>query len=197
VNPLLCVLLEADMPAWIACILVSLFTSIIIACAPSDPPELTPTPAVQASPTTTLAPSHAPTRTMPTSPPPRSTIIIETSAAPAPAFDVVLLGGTLIDGTGAKPVSDAVVAIRGEGIVAVGRGDQIVIPPGTPTRDVRGMTILPGFINAHAHTHSLKMEQLKNWPRVGVTTVRDLQGPRDTILARRATIAASEDTRCR
>lgn len=187
-------LLEIDMPAWIACLLVSLFTSTIIACAPSDPPELTTTSAVQVLPTLTLAPTHAQTRTVTTTAPPQPTIPVETTAMPAPAFDLVLLGGMLIDGTGAKPVPNAVVAIRGERIVAAGRADQIVIPPGTPTRDVRGMTILPGFINAHAHTHSLYLEQLKDWPRAGVTTVRDLQGPRDAIIARGDAIAASDDT---
>ena len=40
----------------------------------------------------------------------------------------------------------------------------------------------------------LTTEALKGWTRAGITTVRDLQGPRDTILARRAGIAAGKDT---
>jgi imidazolonepropionase-like amidohydrolase len=186
--------LEADMPASIARLLAALCTVTIVACTASTSPPLTTTPADHALPTMTVAPSRVATRAVPTTIAPRLTETIAPTAVPVASFDLVLIGGTVIDGTGAEPIPNAVVAIRGERIVAVGRGDQIVIPPGTLMRDVRGMTILPGFINAHAHTHSLKMEQLKDWPRAGVTTVRDLQGPRDTILARRATIVASEDT---
>jgi imidazolonepropionase-like amidohydrolase len=61
---------------------------------------------------------------------------------------VALVGGTLIDGTGALPVRDAVVIVRGNRIEAAG---QVSVPPGAAVRRVDGKTILPGQIDAHVH----------------------------------------------
>ena len=86
---------------------------------------------------------------------------------------LALVNGTLIDGTGSDPVCDAVIVIEGEHIVAVGKRAQVSIPPNTPTIDVQGATLLPGFINAHVH-HAYAREALIAWAQSGVTTVRDL-----------------------
>lgn len=66
----------------------------------------------------------------------------------APTYDVLLRGGTVVDGTGAAPfVAD--VAVRGERIVLVGRA------PADATarvdRDVAGLVVTPGFIDLHSH----------------------------------------------
>src|SRR5262245_48575022 len=61
----------------------------------------------------------------------------------APSYDVVIRGGTILDGSGGTPyVGD--VAIRGDSIVAVGR---IGRGRGTTEIDARGMAVAPGFIN--------------------------------------------------
>lgn len=70
------------------------------------------------------------------------------AAAPAaaegasPAYDLIIRGGTIYDGSGAPPVTGD-VAIKGDRIVAVGTVD------GTAKREVqaRGMAVAPGFIN--------------------------------------------------
>jgi hypothetical protein len=49
---------------------------------------------------------------------------------------IALTNGTLIDGTGAAPVPDAVVIIQGDKISAAGASDQIAIP-GKCARDRR------------------------------------------------------------
>lgn len=64
------------------------------------------------------------------------------SAAPPPAYDAVIRGGTIYDGSGDAPfVGD--VAIKGDRIVAVGR------VPGRGVREVdaEGLAVAPGFIN--------------------------------------------------
>ena len=63
----------------------------------------------------------------------------------------VLVGGTLIDGTGADPVKDSVVVLRDEYIVAAGKRGETEIPPGSEVYDVSGMTVLPGLIDSHCH----------------------------------------------
>jgi imidazolonepropionase-like amidohydrolase len=85
----------------------------------------------------------------------------------------VLVNGTLIDGTGNDAVPDAVVALDGERIVAVGSRDQVIVSPHTPTIDVQGATVLPGFVNAHVH-QAYNRQSLEAWAQAGVTTVRDL-----------------------
>jgi len=85
---------------------------------------------------------------------------------------LVLTNGTLIDGTGADPISDAVLVLAGSKVAAVGRRGDVPVPPATPTIDVGGGTILPGFINAHVHD-AYSVENLTAWARAGVTTVRD------------------------
>ncbi len=91
---------------------------------------------------------------------------------------VVLTNGLLIDGTGAAPVQQAVVVIENGRITAVGSAGTVAVPAGLPILNVRGATILPGFINAHVHD-AFDREHLRAWAQGGVTAVRDLCGPSD------------------
>lgn len=60
--------------------------------------------------------------------------------------DLVLRGGTVVDGTGATPVA-ADVAIDGDRISAVG----LVPDTGTTEIDARGAFVTPGFVDVHTH----------------------------------------------
>ena len=65
-----------------------------------------------------------------------------TSAAPPPAFGVVIRGGTIYDGSGDTPyVGD--VAIKGDKVAAVGK----VAGKGAREVDAKGLAVAPGFIN--------------------------------------------------
>jgi enamidase len=86
---------------------------------------------------------------------------------------LVLVNGTLIDGTGAAPLRDAVLVLRDGRIEAVGECCKVTIPTDVQVIDVHGATILPGFINAHVH-EGYSQDNLAAWARAGVTTVRDL-----------------------
>ena len=70
------------------------------------------------------------------------------SAEPA---TLVITGATLVDGTGAAPVSDAVGVIRGDRIVAAGPRAQIKVPKEAAHIDASGKWIIPGLIDAHVH----------------------------------------------
>jgi hypothetical protein len=62
--------------------------------------------------------------------------------APASSIDVVAItGGTLLDGSGAAPVQDAVVIIAGDSITAVGPRAQLEIPAGARVIDARRLVI--------------------------------------------------------
>jgi imidazolonepropionase-like amidohydrolase len=97
--------------------------------------------------------------------------------------DVALVNGVLVDGTGASPVPDAALLIRGDRIAAVGPSDSVLLPDSTDVIDVHGGTILPGLINSHVH-RAYAAHNLRSWARGGVTTVRDLGAdPEDPLFA--------------
>ena len=111
--------------------------------------------------------------------PPQSTDTLpppSPSPTPLPAaglsVSLAIVNGTLIDGTGADPVPDAVLLIAGDRIVAAGPAAAVKVPPGVKTVDAGGGTLLPGFINAHVHL-GFNKDNLKAWALGGVTTVRD------------------------
>ena len=70
------------------------------------------------------------------------------SEGPAPA-DVLFLGGSLLDGSGAEAVA-ADVAVSGERISFVGSAALSGVQA-RDTVDVSGLTLTPGFIDMHSH----------------------------------------------
>ena len=95
------------------------------------------------------------------------------SAAAAGPYDVLIVGGTMLDGSGAPGVR-ADVAVRGDRIVAVGpslrrEGARRVI-------DATGLVVAPGFVDLHAHLDPLlRLPDAESAVRQGVTTA--LGGP--------------------
>src|SRR6185503_2318630 len=61
-------------------------------------------------------------------------------------FDVKIVGGTLVDGTG-KPSFQGDVAIRDGRIVEIGTCSGAA----RRTLDARGAHVLPGFVDIHTH----------------------------------------------
>jgi imidazolonepropionase-like amidohydrolase len=100
-----------------------------------------------------------------------------TGTARASGADLAIVNGTLIDGTGAGPVKNALVLIESDRIAYAGPRAGASIPKGARTINARGGTILPGFINTHVH-QAIDVTTLRAWLQGGVTTVRDLgSGP--------------------
>ncbi len=85
---------------------------------------------------------------------------------------IYLTNCRMIDGTGAPPVDNATIAIKDSVIAAVGPDDSIAIPENATVTDLEGLTVIPGFINAHVH-QAYNEKNLENWLMCGVTTVRD------------------------
>lgn len=95
---------------------------------------------------------------------------------------LVLRGGTLIDGTGRRPIADAVVVVEGTRITAVGTRGQVPVPPAATVVELDGRTILPGLIDTHVH---LRDHQVPMFLPYGVTTIADIHNDTEWSLAQR------------
>jgi imidazolonepropionase-like amidohydrolase len=98
---------------------------------------------------------------------------------------LVLEGGTLIDGTGRAPITDAVIVIDGARIKAVGSRGQVPYPANAQVIRTDERTILPGLVDPHVHIRDY-MPPL--FLRYGVTTVADTHDPTEWSLAQRDAI---------
>ncbi len=87
---------------------------------------------------------------------------------PAEPFDVVIHGGTVVDGTGAAPFH-ADIGLRGDTIAAMGAIDAA---QGTTVIDARGLHVVPGFIDIHTHSDSaiFRCPTADSRLRQGITT---------------------------
>lgn len=71
---------------------------------------------------------------------------------PAHPVDIVLAGGTVVDGTG-EPRYRADVAISGSTVARIGDcADLLTDPSTTRVVDATGLIVAPGFIDMHAHS---------------------------------------------
>lgn len=96
---------------------------------------------------------------------------------------LALTGATLIDSTGAPPLVNVTVLIRGSRIAAVGAAKAVRIPRGARKIDLTGLYLLPGLIDSHVHYGMalfLKLpgpaapQKLEDFLAFGVTTAKDL-----------------------
>jgi imidazolonepropionase-like amidohydrolase len=73
-------------------------------------------------------------------------------AVPAGAqHATVLRAARMIDGIGAATISNAVIVVSGDRIVAAGSSGSVTVPSGAQVIDLGDVTLLPGFIDAHTH----------------------------------------------
>lgn len=75
---------------------------------------------------------------------------------------IVIKGGNLIDGTGAKPLKNSVVVIEGARITAVGKEGDVDIPKRAKKTEVDASkkTVMPGLIDSHLHLMGMKTDRI-------------------------------------
>jgi imidazolonepropionase-like amidohydrolase len=98
---------------------------------------------------------------------------------------VALVGATLIDGTGGPPLADAAVVVRRGKVESVGARAGYRLPQRTTEVDVSGRWIIPGLIDAHTHLAPGATWAPSRYLAWGVTTVRDVHGGLNAVLALR------------
>ncbi len=97
-----------------------------------------------------------------------------------PATRLALAGGRVVTMEGDRIINDAVIVVEGNKITQVGSRSEVRIPEGVEVRDVSGQTILPGFVDTHAHGSQAEggIVPQQNWTdyarlSFGVTTIHD------------------------
>ncbi|MCX6598211.1 MAG: D-aminoacylase [Acidobacteria bacterium] len=98
-----------------------------------------------------------------------SLLPLAASATAQQTFDVVIAGGTVVDGSGG-PARSVDVGIRGGRIAAIG---DLKSAARTRTIDAKGLVVAPGFIDMHNHSDDTLVDEPKceSMIRQGVTTM--------------------------
>lgn len=110
-----------------------------------------------------------------------------------------LVGGTLIDGFGGKPLYNSVILIDNDKITAVGHQGNLTVPKGYDIISTEGMSVMPGLWDMHVHLMINGHSDYTHWDTAyidrfesvimpssahqllmaGVTSARDLGAPLD------------------
>jgi imidazolonepropionase-like amidohydrolase len=114
-----------------------------------------------------------------------------------------LVGGTLIDGYGGRPLRNSVVIVEGERIRAIGQVGALPVPAGAEVISTEGMSVLPGLWDMHVHLMINGHADYQHWDKTyparfestimpasakqlllaGVTSARDLGAPLEASIA--------------
>ncbi len=95
-----------------------------------------------------------------------------------PAQDLAITNARIIAGNGTVITSGSIV-VRGGKIVSVAQG--VANAAGMKTIDAKGMSVMPGFIDAHRHVNTgpMEKEQMQQLLEAGYTTILSGGGPAD------------------
>lgn len=123
-----------------------------------------------------------------------------------------LVGGTLIDGYGGKPLQNSVIIIEGERIKAICTVGNMDIPKRAEIISTEGMSVMPGLWDMHVHLMINGHSDYAHWDKkymkvqkdvimpssahqllmAGVTSARDLGGPLEASLSVRDRVNRGE-----
>lgn len=97
-----------------------------------------------------------------------------------PTGKIALEGARIITMNGDKVIENGTIVVEGNKIISIGTADEVTIPSDAKSIDVKGKTIMPGFVDAHAHVGQFRygLNPQKHWQyytnlAYGVTTTHD------------------------
>jgi len=105
----------------------------------------------------------------------------------------------IITMNGDQVIADGTILIDGNIIKAVGKSADVTIPANARQIDCKGKTIMPGFIDAHAHVGHFRsgLTPQKHWPyytnlAYGVTTTHDPSANSEMVFAQSEMVRTGE-----
>ena len=122
-------------------------------------------------------------------------------AVDTPTETVAITGGRVVTMRDAETtqevIEDGVVLVRGDRIVAVGARGSVAIPDGARLVDATGKTVVPGYVDAHAHASHFFSGVIPqaNWTyyanlAFGVTTMFDPSATTETVFSQAELVQA-------
>jgi imidazolonepropionase-like amidohydrolase len=119
-----------------------------------------------------------------------SVLVPERAVVIAQSTDLAIVGGTVIDATGAPPRPSTNVIVSGGRIARIGPSASTPPPSGARVISAEGKYVIPGLWDAHIHSRDFYAELLITH---GITSYVDWSGsPMDWTLAQRDAIAKGE-----
>jgi imidazolonepropionase-like amidohydrolase len=129
-------------------------------------------------------------------------LIVPALVSTQPKAIKALVGGTLIDGFGGRPIRNSVVLIEGDRISAVGQVGTLQVPQNAEVISTEAMSVLPGLWDMHVHLMITGHADYPHWDKTypplfdsvimpasakqlllaGVTSARDLGAPLEASL---------------
>ena len=112
--------------------------------------------------------------------PQKTDVVVEVPRA-RPSGSILLSGARVITMIGDQVIESGDVLVTDNRIVAVGERGRVAAPAGVRRLDLRGKTVMPGFVDVHAHMWAPRgLHQTAIWQyyanlAYGVTTTRDPQ----------------------
>ncbi len=104
-----------------------------------------------------------------------------------------LVGGTLIDGFGGKPIHNSVIIIEGEKIVAVGHQGNLAVPADAEVISTEGMSVLPGLWDMHVHLMINGHSNYTHWDTAYIDRFEDVIMPSSAHQLLQAGITSARD----
>jgi imidazolonepropionase-like amidohydrolase len=92
----------------------------------------------------------------------------------------------VFDGSGAPPILDAAILVRDGHILEIGPEDLVRVPRGAQEHRLDGKWVIPGLIDSHVHASAWTLTRFLSY---GVTTIRSMGGPRDSIAVLRDAVS--------
>ncbi|MCW3121008.1 MAG: amidohydrolase [Flavipsychrobacter sp.] len=103
-----------------------------------------------------------------------------TAKTEKPKGQIAFRNARIITMNGDEVIEDGTLVVEGNQIKQVGKSKDVTVGSGVKTIDCKGMTIMPGFVDAHAHGNHFRygITPEQNWPyyanlAYGVTTMHD------------------------
>ncbi|WP_132053379.1 amidohydrolase family protein [Pseudocnuella soli] len=120
-----------------------------------------------------------------------------TAKTDKPQGAIAFTNARIITMKGGEVIENGTVVVEGNKIKAVGRANEVAVPAGAKLIDATGKTIVPGFIDAHAHGNHFRtgITPQKHWPyyvnlAYGVTTMHDPSANSEMVFAQSELVKA-------
>ncbi|MCE3283423.1 MAG: amidohydrolase, partial [Chitinophagaceae bacterium] len=122
-----------------------------------------------------------------------------TAKADKPTGVVVFTNARIITMKGDEVIEKGTIVVNGNTIQSIGKSGDVKIPSGAHVINAAGKTIMPGFIDAHAHGNHFRTGIIpeKHWPyyanlAFGVTTMHDPSANSELVHAQRELVQAGK-----